>query len=108
YFVLAGLLLMLLAVTSYPFQPRNEFLFFNWVVILSFMGTVFWIFMQMDRDAILSLLNDTVPGQVNFSRELVVKVVLYVAVPLLALLGAQFPETLRQVLSLFTAAQAGP
>jgi hypothetical protein len=107
YFVLAGLLLMLLAVTSYPFQPRNEFLFFNWVVILSFMGTVFWIFMQMDRDTILSLLNDTVPGQVNFSRELALKVVLYVAVPLLALLGAQFPESLRQVLSLFTTAPGG-
>ena len=62
YFVLAGLLLMLLAVTSYPFQPRNEFLFFNWVVILSFIGTVFWIFIQMDRDTVLSLLNDTKPG----------------------------------------------
>ena len=107
FFVLAGLLLMLLAVTSYPFQPRNEFLFFNWVVILSFVGTVFWIFIQMDRDTILSLLNDTVPGQVNFSRELVLRTLLYVAVPLMALLGAQFPESLRQVLSLFTAAQAG-
>jgi hypothetical protein len=107
FFVLAGLLLMLLAVTSYPFQPRNEFLFFNWVVILSFVGTVFWIFIQMDRDTILSLLNDTVPGQVNFSRELVLRTLLYVAVPLMALLGAQFPESLRQILSLFTAAQAG-
>jgi gas vesicle protein len=107
FFVLAGLLLMLLAVTSYPFQPRNEFLFFNWVVILCFVGTVFWIFVQMDRDTILSLLNDTVPGQVNFSRELVLRTLLYVAVPLMALLGAQFPESLRQILSLFTAAQAG-
>ena len=107
FFVLAGLLLMLLAVTSYPFQPRNEFLFFNWVVILSFVATVFWIFIQMDRDTILSLLNDTVPGQVNFSRELVLRTLLYIAVPLMALLGAQFPESLRQVLSLFTAAPAG-
>ena len=99
---------MLLAVTSYPFQPRNEFLFFNWVVILSFIGTVFWIFVQMDRDTILSLLNDTKPGEVTFSRALVLRIVLYVAVPFLALLGAQFPESLRQILSLFTAAQAGP
>ena len=107
YFVLAGLLLMLLAVTSYPFQPRNEFLFFNWVIILSFIGTVFWIFVQMDRDTVLSLLNDTKPGEVNFSRELMLRTLLYVAVPLLALLGAQFPESLRQILSLFTAAQGG-
>jgi uncharacterized membrane protein len=108
FFVLAGLLLMLLAVTSYPFQPRNEFLFFNWVVILSFIGTVFWIFVQMDRDTVLSLLNDTQPGQVTFSRELVIRTLLYVALPLLALLGAQFPESLRQVLSLVTAAQGSP
>ena len=99
---------MLLAVTSYPFQPRNEFLFFNWVVILSFIGTVFWIFIQMDRDTVLSLLNDTQPGQINFSRELVLRILLYVAVPLMALLGAQFPESLRQILSLFTAAQGSP
>ena len=103
YFVLAGLLLMLLAVTAYPFQPRNEFLFFNWVVILSFIGTAVWIFVQMDRDTVLSLLNDTKPGQINVSRELVLRLLLYVAVPLLALLGAQFPESLRQILSVFTA-----
>ncbi|MGO8792036.1 MAG: hypothetical protein ACLQVL_32250 [Terriglobia bacterium] len=108
YFVLAGLLLMLLAVTSYPFQPRNEFLFFNWVVILSFIGTVCWIFVQMDRDTILSLLNDTKPGEVTFSRALVLRAILYVGVPFLALLGAQFPESLRQILSLFTAAPGSP
>jgi uncharacterized membrane protein len=108
YFVLVGLLLMLLAVTSYPFQPRNEFLFFNWVVILSFIGTVLWIFVQMDRDTVLSLLNGTEPGQVNLSRELVLRTFLYIGAPLLALLGAQFPESLGKIVSLLTAAQGTP
>ena len=108
FFVLAGLLLMLLAVTSYPFQPRNEFLFFNWIVILIFIGTVFWIFVQMERDTVLSLLNDTNPGQIHFSRELVLRILLYVAVPLLALLGAQFPESVQQLLSLFASTQGSP
>ncbi len=108
FFVLAGLLLMLLAVTSYPFQPRNEFLFFNWVVILVFVGSVGLIFVQMDRDTVLSLLNGTTPGQVNVSRELVIRVLLYVVVPLLALVGAQFPEGLQRILSLFTATQGSP
>jgi ABC-type multidrug transport system fused ATPase/permease subunit len=108
YFVLVGLLLMLLAVTSYPFQPRNEFLFFNWVVILSFIGTVFWIFVQMGRDTVLSLLNGTKPGQVNFNRELVLRTFLYIGAPLLALFGAQFPESLGKILSVFTAAQGTP
>ena len=108
FFALAGLLLMLLAVTSYPFQPRNEFLFFNWIVILIFIGTVFWIFVQMERDTVLSLLNDTNPGQIHFSRELVLRILLYVAVPLLALLGAQFPESVQQLLSLFASTQGSP
>ena len=108
FFVLAGLLLMLLAVTSYPFQPRDEFLFFNWVVILSFIATVFWIFIQMDRDTVLSLLNDSKPGEISFNRELVLRALLYLAVPLLALFGAQFPEIVRQVLSIFTTTQASP
>jgi hypothetical protein len=108
YFVLVGLLLMLLAVTTYPFQPRNEFLFFNWVVILSFIGTVAWIFMQMDRDTVLSLLNGTKPGEVNFSRELVLRAFLYIGAPLLALLGAQFPETLGKIISVFAATQGTP
>ena len=99
---------MLLAVTSYPFQPRNEFLFFNWVVILSFIGTLSWIFVQMDRDTVLSLLNGTKPGQINFSRELVLRTFLYLGVPLLALLGAQFPESLGKIISVFTAAQGNP
>jgi fatty acid desaturase len=107
YFVLVGLLLMLLAVTSYPFQPRNEFLFFNWVVILSFMGTIFWIFVQMDRDTVLSILNGGKPGQINISRELVLRSFLYIGAPLLALLGAQFPETLGKIVSLLSAAQGG-
>ena len=107
YFVLVGLLLMLLSVTSYPFQPRNEFLFFNWVVILSFMGTIFWIFVQMDRDTVLSLLNGGKPGQINISLELVLRTFLYIGAPLLALLGAQFPETLGKILSVLTAAQGG-
>jgi hypothetical protein len=107
-FVLAGLLLMLLAVTFYPFQPRNEFLFFNWVVILSFVATVFLIFIQMDRDTVLSLLNDRQPGQFSLSPEMVLRLALYLAVPLLALFGAQFPDSVRQILSVFTTTQAGP
>ncbi len=107
-FVLAGLLLMLLAVTSYPFQPRNEFLLFNWVVILSFVAAVSLVFIQMDRDTVLSLLNGRKPGQISLNPEFVIRLALYLAVPLLALFEAQFPESVRQILSIFTTTQASP
>jgi hypothetical protein len=103
--ILAGLLLMLLAVTSYAFQPRDQFLLFNWIVVLSFTGMVWIIFVQMDRDFVLSSLSNTVPGQVTWNRELVLRILIYVVLPILALLGAQFPETFGQVTSLLGALQ---
>jgi hypothetical protein len=105
--ILAGLLLMLLAVTSYAFQPRDQFLLFNWIVVLSFTGMVWIIFVQMDRDFILSSLNDTVPGQVTWNRELVLRILIYVVLPILALLGAQFPDTFGQLTSLLGTLQGG-
>jgi hypothetical protein len=99
YTSIAGLLLMLFAVSSYPFQPHNLLLLFNWVVILSFVGTAMWVFVQMNRDPILSNLNGTKPGKITWDREFVLRIFFYGIVPILALLGAQFPDTVGQLLS---------
>ena len=102
-FVLSGLLLMLFSVIAYPFQPRGQFLLFNWVVILCFVGAALVILLQMERDVVLSLLNDTTPGQVTVTRRFVFRIFMYVLVPVLALLGAQFPSTVGQIASLIGA-----
>jgi hypothetical protein len=99
YTSVAGLLLMLFAVSSYPFQPHNQLLFFNWIVVLSFVGIALWVFVQMNRNPILSILNGTKPGQITWDREFVFRVFFYAVIPLLALLGAQFPDTVGQILS---------
>jgi len=62
---------------------------------------------QMDRDTVLSLLNGGEPGKINISLELVARTFLYIGAPLLAMLGAQFPETLGKILAALTAAQGG-
>ncbi len=95
----SGLLLMLFAVNSYPFQPHNVLLFFNWVVILSFVGIAMWVFVQMSRDPVLSSLNGTKPGKINWDWDFIFRVLIYGIVPILALLGAQFPESLGQIVS---------
>jgi hypothetical protein len=100
-FVMIGLLLMLLAINYYPFQPRERLLWFNWAVILATVLLAITVFVQMGRSRSLSLLSGTAPGQVTWNREFVLRIVFYVIVPVLALLGAQFPESLRRVLSLF-------
>lgn len=101
-FVLAGLLLMLFSVVSYPFQPQNDFLLFNWIVILAFIATALTIVVQMERDFVMSSLNGSDPGKVNFSFDLVFRFLAYGVIPLTALLGAQFPDALRKVLSVFS------
>lgn len=107
-FVLTGLLLMLGAVVAYPFQPRGQFLLFNWVVILSFVGAAMVILVQMERDIVLSALSGTTPGQVTVTRQFVFRILTYVLLPVMALLGAQFPDTVGQIASLLGAVQGHP
>lgn len=106
-FVTIGLLLMLIAITSYPFQPRNLLLLFNWSIVLTVVGTTVLIFVQMNRDKILSLLTSSTPGQLNLDRGFVFKVLVYGLLPVLALFGAQFPEAVNWILSLVGVVQGG-
>lgn len=107
YYSLASLLLMLTAVSSYPLQPRIPLTVFNWVVILSFVAAAVVMFVQMNRDAILSNLKGTKPGELNWDREFIFRMAFYGLIPILALLGVQFPEAVGQILSWLTPAGSG-
>ena len=97
--VTIGLLLMLLAAISYPFQPREPLLLFSWVSILTSVVVTLFIFVSASRDKTLSLLTGTAPGKVNVTRDLVFRVLVHGVIPVIALLGVQFPEALRQIFS---------
>jgi hypothetical protein len=97
--VTIGLLLMLLAATSYPFQPREPLLLFSWVSMLVVAAVTLFIFVQLNRDRVLSLLSGTRPGSFNLSGDLVYRVMIHGIVPIIALLGAQFPEAVQNILS---------
>ncbi|HVO56402.1 MAG TPA: hypothetical protein VMT51_01775 [Dongiaceae bacterium] len=92
------LFLMLLAVSCYPLQPKNPFAYFSWFVILVFLGVAGHIAVQMNRDAVLSCLNGSKPGEITWDAEFIGRVVFLLVIPLLGLLGVQFPETIGQVL----------
>jgi hypothetical protein len=97
--VTMGLLLMLLAAISYPFQPREPLLLFSTVAILTSVVVTLFIFVSASRDKTLSLLSGTAPGKVTVTRDLVFRVLVHGVVPLIALLGVQFPEAVRQIFS---------
>jgi hypothetical protein len=107
YASVAGILLLLLAISSYPFQPHNLLLLVNSAVILVFVIAALWAFVEMNRDPVLSSLNGTTPGQITWDKQFILRVILYGVVPILALLGAHFPDTVGQILSSIVSMGAG-
>jgi hypothetical protein len=91
-FVTAGALLMLLAVTSYPFQPQRLLTIFMWMVILTSVIGSLTVFIQAGRDEVLSRIAKTSPNRVTFDRTFMSMVVTYGLLPLLGLLATELPE----------------
>jgi len=100
--VTAGLLLLLMAETSYPFQPHERLLLFGWVLILIVVAVTMVIFVQLSRDKVISLLAGTIPNKLNWTSDFVVRVLLHGVLPILLLLGIQFPAVLQNLLSWFS------
>ena len=106
YAPVAGILLLLFAISSYPFQPHNLLLWFNSAIIIGFVAAALWVFVQINRDPILSNFNGTTPGKITWDKEFILRVVLYGVIPILALLGAQFPDTVGQIISYIAPAES--
>jgi len=97
--VTAGLLLLLMAETSYPFQPHEPLLLFGWVIILIVVAVTILIFVQLSRDKVISLLSGTTPNKLNWTSDFIFRVLMHGVLPILILLGIQFPEVLQNLLS---------
>ena len=97
--VTIGLLLLLVAAITYPFRPREPLLLFSSVAILASVVVTLFIFVQVNRDKTLSLLTGKTPGRLNITRDFVFRVLIHAVVPIIALLGVQFPQAMRQIFS---------
>jgi hypothetical protein len=98
-FVTGGMILLLLAISQYPFQPRDRLLLFGWILIMAVVAVTVGIFVQMERDSLLSIFTGSTPGKVEFNSSFVGRLLLHGLLPILALLSAQFPDALRQIFS---------
>jgi hypothetical protein len=65
------------------------------------------IFVQINRDRVMSMLSGTTPGELNWNGTFVWRLVLFGLIPILTLLGAQFPHALQGLFSSFGALFAG-
>jgi hypothetical protein len=101
-FVTIAILLALLAMSSYPFAQRDTLLTIAWLSVGSAVGTMGYVFVTMNSDRVLSLLSGTTPGQITWNSTLVTQILLYGILPVLGLLGVQFPGQAGSILSWFS------
>jgi hypothetical protein len=85
-------LLLLLAVTSYPFEPYRLIITFMWVVMGSVVAASLWIFIQMDRNTLMSHISGTAPNEVTLNGAFYFRVFAWTIVPLISVAAAQYPE----------------
>jgi hypothetical protein len=96
-----GLLALILAASSYPFPQRDTISWLSWIILLSVIGVTIAILVQINRDRIVSMLSGTTPGELNWNSGFVWHLVIFGLVPILTLLGAQFPSALQGLFSSF-------
>ena len=97
-----AILLTLLALSSYPFSMRDTLLTIAWISVLSAVIGMFYVFFTMNRDQVLSMLAGTTPGKLTWNGTFVAQLVIYGLLPLLGLLGVQFPGQFGSLFSGFS------
>ncbi len=89
---LGSMLLLVLAIAAFDFQPKTEVLTILAILLLVMAGWVVFRIIQMERDPVLCRMEGTEPGKVQLSLGLVENGCRYVLVPLLLLLATLNPS----------------
>jgi len=84
------------AISFYPFVPRTETTV--WMIInLALIGfAVAYVYANIERDAIMSYIANTQPGQLG--TEFWLKMIAFLAAPIIGILTTQFPAITDSVL----------
>jgi hypothetical protein len=85
-------LLLLFAISSYPFEPHRLLLTFIWVIVGTVVVVGLFVYVELDRNALVSRLTGTSPGHMTLDGALALRIVAWVIVPLLGVAAAQYPD----------------
>jgi hypothetical protein len=91
FFATGGLVLLLLTVPSYPFQPPRLLNLFIWVLVLGAVAGVVGVVLQMNRTEVLTNLTGAKQKDLAFDRTLLSPLLRFGALPLFSLIATQFP-----------------
>ena len=90
-FLLVALVLMTVLTVAYPFQPasvvRTVFLLIIGVAVVTLVA----VLVRMNRDPVLSSIAGTNAGEVTWDATFVLNLITFAAVPIITLLGSEFP-----------------
>src|SRR5581483_6080164 len=88
-FATTGFILLVVALLVYPFEGHRILHTTNLFLFVLLTAGIIIVFAQMDRDPLLSRLSNTNPNQLDWN--FAARVASYGILPLLTLLGSQFP-----------------
>jgi hypothetical protein len=84
-------LLLLIAISSYAFEPKSFCSLGMLAALLGATAMTIGVFVAMNRDAVLSLIGGGEAGEVSFDRTFFSNLLTYAVLPLLGLLATQVP-----------------
>jgi len=85
-------LLLLAAVSSYPFEPHRLLMTALWVIVGSIVVIGVFVYVELDRNALISRLSGTQAGHMTLDGALALRIFAWVVVPLLGVAAAQYPD----------------
>ncbi|MET0390308.1 MAG: hypothetical protein ABW321_30330, partial [Polyangiales bacterium] len=85
-------ILLLLAITSYPFQPYRLLLTCIWVVVGSVVAVGLWVYLQLSRNALLRRMAQVKATGFEFSTGFALRIMSWAILPLLSVTAAQYPD----------------
>jgi hypothetical protein len=94
---LVGALLLVAALAAYPFHPPRFIDVCSLLVVASVAIGGLVVIVRLERNEILSRLAGTPPGRVSFNFNFVSELLVYVVVPVLALVATLVPEVSDQL-----------
>ena len=90
--LIISLVLTTVLLNSYPFEPANGVKVLLFALIIASVGTVGWLMLYTSRSVTLSRISNTTPGKIDWDMRLLLNIVLVAGVPLLTLVGSEFPQ----------------
>jgi hypothetical protein len=98
YYLAAAPVLLLMAVSSYPFQPQRFLQVCLWGILMIVAVGVIWVYVRMEKDEFISRVSRTDPNRISMDRTFLGNLLAFF-IPLIGVALAQFPfmsDTLNQ------------